>query len=122
MAIMLKKSGALALMLVLCSVALGLVSAWLLKEASLKQDVALYSLVAIFGVVATVNAGRFLLWGYIHKYYPISFSYPLSSLFFPMILLMSYYYGEKIHISQICGVILITIGVAVLAYEGNKNE
>lgn len=116
-----KKSSAQAVMLVLGSVFLGLISAWCLKEVAQKQVISLFMLALILGIVIAVNAGRFLLWGYIHKRYPLSFSYPINSLFFPAILIMGYYYGESINMSQILGCILITSGVAVLAYVGGKK-
>ena len=112
-----KKSGVHALMLVLITVILGLISAWFLKEAAQKQNISLLILLLTITVVATVNAGRFLLWGYIHRHYPISISYPLNSAFFPLILLMGYYYGEVISLKEIVGVMLITFGVALLTYK-----
>ena len=115
-----KKSPVQALLLVLGSVVLGLISAWCLKEAAQRQDITISTLVIVIGTVVGVNGCRFLLWGYIHKHYPLSFSYPLNSLFFPSILIMAYYYGESVNMSQILGVVLITFGVAVLAYGGKK--
>lgn len=122
MADLVKKSSLQALILVFGSVVLGLISAWCLKEASQRHGISISSLVVVIGIVVGVNASRFLLWGYIHKHYPLSLSYPINSLFFPFILIMGYYYGEPISFYQILGVILITSGVAVLAYEGKSDE
>ena len=108
-----------ALFLVICTVILGLVSAWSLKEASMKNDISISMLAFVMVIVIGVNGGRFILWGYIHKHYPISFSYPINSLFFPAILVMSYVYGESVGVFQMLGVLCITTGVAVLTY-GNK--
>ena len=115
-----KKSSTQAVMLVLGSVILGLISAWCLKEAAQRPGISISSLVFVISIVTGVNAGRLLLWGYIHKHYPLSFSYPLNSLFFPSILIMAYYFGEPVNLSQILGVAFITSGVAVLAYGENK--
>ena len=112
------KSRAQAVLLVLFTVVLGLVSAFCLKETALADNITATMLLMVLGVVATVNVGRFWLWGYIHRHFPLSFSYPLNSLFFPLILILSYYYGEVIRLMQIVGVVMITSGVAILAYEG----
>jgi drug/metabolite transporter (DMT)-like permease len=116
------KSSLRAVFLVLGSVMLGLMSAYFLKEAALRQYMSLSMLVLIVGMVAAVNGVRFLLWGYIHKHYPLSFSYPLSSLFFPSILVMGYYYGDPVDINQILGAILVTAGVAMMVYGEKSRE
>ena len=116
-----KKSNLQALVLVLGTVILGLISAWWLKEAANNQHISLSALILLIGVVVGVNAARFLIWGYVHRHYPLSFSYPLNSLFFPSILIMAYFYGEPVRLPQILGVVLITGGVAVLAYQGKKR-
>ncbi|MDB4575810.1 hypothetical protein N9112_02510, partial [bacterium] len=90
--------------------------------ASQRHDITISTLVFVIGAVVGVNAARFLLWGYIHKHYPLSLSYPLNSVFFPFVLIMGYYYGEPISYFQIIGVVLITSGVAVLTYEGKGDE
>lgn len=119
---LIKKSSLQAVFFVLGSVILGLISAWCLKEASQQKDISISSLVLVMCIVVGVNVGRFLLWGYIHKHYPLSLSYPINSLFFPFIFIMGYYYGESISLYQILGVVLITSGVAILAYEGKNDE
>ena len=117
MEVLREKSGIQALLLVLLTVVLGLLSAFFLKEAAQKEGVTLAVLTGTIVVVAGVNAGRFLLWGYIHRHYPISVSYPLNSAFFPLILLMGYYYGEVVSVNEIIGVALITLGVGMLTYR-----
>ena len=116
-----KKSNLQAFLLVFSTVILGLISAWWLKEAADSQDVSLLALSLVIGIVLVVNFARFLIWGYVHKRYPISFSYPLNSMFFPSILVMAYFYGEPVNINQVLGVGLITAGVAVLAYQGRNS-
>lgn len=116
-----KKSNIQALVLVLGTVILGLISAWWLKEAANNQNISLSALIVVIGVVVGVNVARFLIWGYVHKHYPLSLSYPLNSLFFPSILIMAYFYGEPVDGLQILGVVLITAGVAVLASQGRKR-
>lgn len=65
-------------------------------------------------LVIALNGARFLLWGSIHKRYPLSHTYPLTALFFPLILLVAYLFGEPVRVQQIGGTILICLGVWVL--------
>lgn len=103
--------------LVFFTVVLGLVSAAALKEASQFHNMSLPILLVIVFVVIFVNGLRFMVWGYVHKKYPLSSSYPISSLFFPAILIMSYGYGETVGIQKVLGAALISLGVAYLTYK-----
>lgn len=116
---MVKHSALRAVLLVLITVMLGLASAFILKEAALNQDLTAVHLILIFGIVAAVNGIRFIVWGYIHRRYPLGFSYPITSMFFPLILVMGYFYGEPITLMKLFGVVLIASGTAVLAYENS---
>lgn len=117
-----RKSVILALILVMCTVMLGLASAWILKEVSMQSEPGYALIVFAIILVAFVNLSRFVLWGYIHNHYPISLSYPFNSLFFPMVMVMGYFYGEDITVNRMAGVALITAGVALLAYEYKNGE
>ena len=108
-----------ALLLVFVTVLLGLVGAYCLKEASVLEAPSFSLLLAIIMIVAGVNGVRFVLWGYIHKKYPLSISYPFNSVFYPLVLLMGYFYGDPVTFAKVVGVLLITAGVAVMAYEGS---
>lgn len=115
------KSPFTALWLVLLTVVLGLISALMLKKAALTVSLAASQLLLLILVVAALNGGRFLIWGYLHKHYPLSYSYPLNSLFFPAILVMGYCFGERLELTQFIGVILITAGIAILSYENRVD-
>lgn len=65
-------------------------------------------------IVIGLNGARFLLWGGIHRRFPLSRTYPLTALFFPLILLVAYLFGEPVRLQQIGGTILICLGVVVL--------
>ena len=104
----------LAVFLVSVAVGLSLVSAVVLKEAA---DLARASRLVIAGLiflVVLVNLLRVALWAAIHKRFRLSDSYPLTSLFFPMILALSALYGEEIGPAKLIGTVLITLGVVVL--------
>lgn len=75
-------------------------------------------------VVATaigLNGLRFLVWGYTHKHYPLSHSYPLTALFFPCILLIAAFYGERIGWAQVAGVATILLGLILMTWEGEDG-
>lgn len=56
-----------------------------------------------------------MVWQKALKQYSLSFAYMLTSLFYPAILLLSYFYFEEvITLSNIFGVALILIGIAIV--------
>jgi drug/metabolite transporter (DMT)-like permease len=108
----------LPILLVSTTIVLNLASAVLLKEAASSRDPALVSVAIVLFLVLALNLLRVFVWSAIHRRYPLSNSYPLTSLFFPIIMLISIYYGESIGWTEICGAILITLGVATLSSQG----
>lgn len=97
--------------IVMFAVLLNILSAIILKTLANKSHYTIMLLSA--GIVAAggLNGLRFIVWGFLHKHYPLSISYPLSSLFYPMMLVVSASYGEPVNPNQILGTVLITIGV-----------
>lgn len=81
-------------------------------------------IVFLFCLVLLCNFGRMIVWGFIYKRYSISYAYPLSSIFFPLILAVSYFfYGEEMTFFKIAGVMLIVAGIIVITRaEGSPNE
>lgn len=70
--------------------------------------------------VFLLNALRFLIWMYAHKHFPLSRTYPLTSVFFPLMLGISYAYKEPVGINQWVGVVFITGGVLWLTLIKGK--
>lgn len=111
------------LVVVTATVLLGLLSAILLKEAASLQGLSWLVMGLFFGAVMFVNGLRFVLWGVAHRRHPISLTYPLSSLFFPLIFFVShFFYGEPVTLNKIIGVVLIVLGVAVITYFDNSES
>ena len=104
----------LQLLLVSIAVALNLLSAIILKEAAdLKHSTALI-IMSILTLLVVLNLLRVLLWGAIHRRFPLSDSYPLTSIFFPMILVISALrYEEPITWGKIVGTLFIVLGIVV---------
>lgn len=111
----------LALLLVGVAVGLNLVSAVVLKEAADMRQASLLVVGSLILLVVFINVLRVFFWSAIHKRFRLSDSYPLTSLFFPMILALSALYGEEIGIAKMAGTVLITLGVLVLM-EGKNSE
>jgi drug/metabolite transporter (DMT)-like permease len=65
-------------------------------------------------VVGVINIARLIVWGYAHRTYPLSTTFPLSSLFFPAMLGVAAIYGDAVGPLQLAGAVLITSGVAWL--------
>jgi len=112
-----KKPGTPTLVaLVLSTIAIQLVVAALLKELAMRK--ATHGWVGFVLVAAVaLNALRFLVWGYTHRHYPLSRSYPLTALFFPCILLVSAWYGDPVGAMQIAGVGVIMLGLGLMNSE-----
>lgn len=107
-----------ALSVVTVTVLLQLLGAAFLKQATLSVHVGLW-LPALFIVAAFgVQGVRFLLWGYAHKRWPLSVTYPMTAVFFPMLIALAAFYGEQVTAAQWLGGFLITGGVAWLTFQG----
>lgn len=104
----------LALVLVIVAVGLNLMSAVVLKEAADIRQAPMIAIGVLILIVIFLNFLRVLLWSAIHKRFRLSDVYPLTSLFFPMILMLSALYGEEIGLAKLVGTAFITLGVLVL--------
>jgi len=113
--------GWLPLLVVSVAVVLNILSAVTLKSIADLQHASMWLLLGALGVVTLLNGLRFLIWGVAHKRYPLSLSYPLSSMFFPLMLGVAYLYGEPIKTNQVAGTVLITVGVLWMAFNVEKR-
>lgn len=78
---------------------------------------ALWVLAGIYAVVLALNGGRFVVWGIIHRNFPLGIAYASSALLFPAILAMSYAYGEPLTWRNVVGVCLVMVGVVALVRD-----
>ena len=104
--------------LVLLTVVIQIVVAVLLKELADGHSDSNALLLLVLGAAVALNGLRFLVWGYTHRHFPLSHSYPLTALFFPCILAVSAWYGDHIGAAQILGVALIMAGLGTMTWEG----
>lgn len=75
----------------------------------------------VLAIAAGLNGVRFVVWGYTHRHYPLSHSYPLTALFFPCILLVSAGYGEQVGWAKVAGVAVIMAGLSLMTWEGDDG-
>lgn len=90
----------------------GAVAMKLLADAG--DDTAFVLVLLVIGMVGALNVGRLVVWRAIHERHPISASFPLSSLFFPAMLVVALAFGDELGVSQYLGALLIAIGVWAL--------
>lgn len=100
--------------LTLLNVAMQLASALLLKLAPAFSPRHLLLLGVIMAGVLALNVARFMVWGVLHRRFPISLAYPASALFFPGVLAMAWWFGERVGPAQVAGGALVLAGVALL--------
>lgn len=63
-------------------------------------------------VAIIINFIKFKLWGYIHKQYHLSDSYPAVAIFFPIIYLISIVKGDAVfEFSKMMGIVFILLGI-----------
>lgn len=115
MAALIRKVLAGPLALVMATIVLQLAAAWVLAGvATSRREAVLLAIGAIAASIA-LNLLRFFLWRIIHQRYPLSHSYPLTALFFPCILALSWLRGDPVSLPQVAGTLLITAGALALA-------
>ena len=70
-----------------------------------------YILISILAALG-LNITKFLIWGYIHKNYNLTKSYPLTAIFFPIIFFIVYMKDEaEFSFTKIIGVSVILVGI-----------
>lgn len=109
--------------LVSATVVIQLAAAWVLGTAAgIKPSPGW--IVATVGVALAIglNVVRFVIWGYTHRHFPLSQTYPLTALFFPCILILSYLKGDSIHPMEIAGTALITLGAIVMGIHNHAEH
>lgn len=104
----------LLLGLVALNIGLQLVNAALIKFATRLTAAQLAWVVGVLVLVAILSFARFVVWGGIHKRFPVSVAYPATALFFPCLVAVAAAFGEHVSIQQVAGACLVTAGVLLL--------
>jgi len=108
-------------LMVLLTVFITLFTAILLNYSA--KNNLLFSMVGISSIIAVIllNFLKFKIWGYIYKQYHLSESYPLITLFFPLIYLIAILNGEAtIEITKVVGVSFILVGIFIMNTKNNR--
>jgi len=101
--------------LVLATVLIQLAAALVLDTAAgIKLGTEWIIAAAAVAFAIGLNVVRFVIWGYTHRHFPLSQTYPFTALFFPCILVLSWLKGDAIQFPEIAGTALITLGAVVM--------
>jgi len=111
------KNKALLTMLVLGAVSLNVLAAIVMKLLANQAGIGLLFLLIGIGFVVILNGLRLVVWMFANRYFPLSTMYPLTSIFYPLMLGVSYLFSEKVTILQIIGTAFITFGVFWLSWR-----
>ena len=99
------------------NIAVQLINAAIIKESTALTSAEWVWMLVVYVVVLGFNGVRFVVWGIIHKRYPIGVAYASTALLFPAIVTMSYLYGEPVTVKHLIGVALVMIGVVSLVRQ-----
>jgi multidrug transporter EmrE-like cation transporter len=107
----------MALLAVMVTVLMSISTALLLDYAAGRQPAPLSLLAIVIAPVIGINIAKFGLWGWIHRRYPLSQTYPASTIFFPLIYGIALWTGEAhLESAKIVGVALIVCGIWFLQF------
>lgn len=108
----------MAFVLVFSTVIASVLAALALRAISRYGDIAFFAVALAVGIAFAANLYRVLVWSVIHKRFAITYSYPLTALFFPIIAVISHIYDEPVSLLSWVGVGVIVVGVALMSVEG----
>ncbi|MFD1316082.1 hypothetical protein [Namhaeicola litoreus] len=108
-------------LLVFSTVLVTLISALLLNYGAKMSNSLISPLgIGIISVVILVNFLKFVIWGKVYKKYDLSKSYPLVSLFFPLLYAVALYKGDaELKMTKVVGVCFILTGVWFMSRKVN---
>ena len=104
------------LLLMLAASVLTVTSGVILKEGGQASTLWLAGLAIV--AAGFVNIIRLIVWRTAHRLYPLSLTYPLTGLSFPMVLAVSAWYDEPVGPTQLIAVVLIAVGVSYIHRSG----
>lgn len=112
----------LLLILVAVNIGLQLINASLIKYATGLLHAKPLLVAGLLAIVLALSFGRFVVWGAMHKRFPVSVAYPATALFFPCVVALAYLYGEHVSIAQASGAALVSLGVIALLRPSTAAE
>ncbi len=99
-------------LLVLSTVLITISTSLILDYAAWQNQSIDTRVAALLAAVIVINFLKFSLWGWIHKHFDVSKTYPITAIFFPLILIVSIIKGEaEVTWLKLVGVLLITLGL-----------
>jgi len=102
-------------------VGLNVLSGIVLNILASRSDPNLIVLGLGFAVVFLLNGWRLVIWMLANRRFALSTIYPFTSLFFPVMLVVSCAYHEPVTLNRIAGTLLITSGVFWLGWRVSRS-
>lgn len=113
----------MSIIAVLITVAMSIVTAIMLEFATHVSDRMNAVVFMIIVAVLVINIAKFWLWGWIHKRYDLSKTYPIGALFFPLIYLIAWWQGEtNLELGKLVGIALVVTGVVLLQRKEGQRK
>lgn len=107
----------------LLTVLLTLATSIFLDQASEVTSLLSYTGVLVVFFVFILNAIKFFIWGWLNKRFDLSRTYPLTSLFFPLIFLYALLSEEAVFdLQKLLGLVIILGGVYVMESSKGINK
>ncbi|MBB6184229.1 hypothetical protein [Oleiagrimonas soli] len=106
----------------MANIAMQLINASIIKYATQLLHVSPVLVALLLSAVIVLSFGRFLVWGAMHKRFPVSVAYPATALFFPCVVVLAYVYGEHVTTAQALGAGLVSLGVILLLRPAVQPE
>jgi multidrug transporter EmrE-like cation transporter len=117
-----RRSVVLLVLVVLGAVGLNVAGAVILKTLADQSNLSPIIFILGLGTAVFINGLRLLVWLFANRWFPLSTTYPLTSIFSPIMLFASYAYNEEVTTAQYSGTILITCGVFWLGWRVKAHE
>jgi drug/metabolite transporter (DMT)-like permease len=94
---------------------IGPVNLKIMSQLNIKRDITLFIALAIFHII--IVSTRMVTWFKILKRVRLSIAYPVISVTFPAVLIISNrFFGERITLTKLIGIFLIITGLIINSY------
>lgn len=116
------KKRLLPIFFVTIAISLNITCVIILKQLADYKKIDIIILALGLCIIFILNIVRLIIWGIIHKRFELTTSFPLTSIFYPLILLISYLLGEVIALKEIVATCFIVSGVLWLALKSEPDN
>jgi len=99
---------------------IGPVNLKIMSQLDIKRDIVLFMTLAVFHIL--IVSTRMVTWFKILKRVRLSIAYPVISVTFPAVLIVSNrFFGERITLTKLMGILLIMTGLIINSYGNDRD-